>query len=281
MSFIVKKLLAILVLLWSCTLLAQDQNMDQAGVRLSAQERERLQTILNKPIDENSLFSSRIVQHREKDLAAFKLGDVTRREENLRAWAAIDPLDGKWGLFSFLADTQNRAESYRLGHELANEQRWPPNRVRLRVQLARFYIDDSNLKEATNLMTEAEGILRSDVRNMTRRGDAIFWISRAEVEFYMAKSILNMRSGQWQDGIQNAKIAVEKSDELSKMMSMAPSENAKQWSYGTMLYAYATLGQQQILAGMYADAEWTCVMLINALELTVSQKPACKGFITV
>lgn len=257
MSFIVKKLLAILVLLWSCTLLAQDQNMDQAGVRLSAQERERLQTILNKPIDENSLFSSRIVQHREKDLAAFKLGDVTRREENLRAWAAIDPLDGKWGLFSFLADTQNRAESYRLGHELANEQRWPPNRVRLRVQLARFYIDDSNLKEATNLMTEAEGILRSDVRNMTRRGDAIFWISRAEVEFYMAKSILNMRSGQWQDGIQNAKIAVEKSDELSKMMSMAPSENAKQWSYGTMLYAYATLGQQQILAGMYADAEWT------------------------
>jgi CHAT domain-containing protein len=236
---------------------AQDQNLDQAGVRLSAQERERLQLILDKPIDQSSLFSSRVVLHRDKDLAAFKLGDVVRREENLRAWAAIDPQDGKWGLFGFLMDTQNRAEGYRLGRELVNEHKWPPNRVRLRIQLARNYMDDSNLKESAKLMAEAENILRSDVKNMPRQGNTTFWILRAEVEFYIAKAILNTRMGRWQDGIEDAKSAVVKSVDLSKQMSMAPTENAKQWSYGTMLHAYGTLGQQQIFAGLYAEAEWT------------------------
>lgn len=253
----IRKLLVSVSILCALSVSAQDQDLDQAGVRFSDQERERLQLILSKPIDESSLFSTRVVQHREKDLAAFKLGDVVRREENLRAWAAIDSQDGKWGLFGFLMDTQNRAEGYRLGHELVNEQKWPPNRVRLRLQLARNYIDDSNLKEAAKLIADAENILRSEVKNMPRQGNTTFWILRAEVEFYMAKSILNMRMGRWQDGIEDAKSAVVKSADLSKLMSMAPTENAKQWSYGTMLYAYATLGQQQTLAGLYAEAEWT------------------------
>lgn len=256
MTSILKKILIVTILFGSLMVQAQDQSLGQAGVRLSPQERERLQAILDKPVDTNALFASRILQHREKDLAAFKLGESARREENLRAWAAMDA-EGKWGLFSYLADTENRAEAYRLGHELVNEQRWPPNRVRLRTQLARYYIDDSNLKEATKLLTEAESILRSDVRNMPMRGDAAFWVSRAEVEFFMCKSILNMRMGRWQDGIENAKIAANKATDLSKMMSMAPTENAKQWAYGTMLYAHGALGQQQIMAGMYADAEWT------------------------
>lgn len=231
--------------------------MAQAGIRLSEQERAQLQAILEKPIDEKALFATQIIQYRQKDLAAFKLGDVVTREANLRAWAAIDPLDGKWSLFSFLADTQDRKEAYRLAKELLEEQRWPPSRVRLRVQLARYYIDDSNLKDATKLLTEAESILQGEVRNMPRRGDTSFWIARSEVEFYMCKSILNMRTGRWQEGIEAAKLAVDRSTQLSKMMSMAPNENAKLWAHATMLHAYATLGQQQMIAGMYADAEWT------------------------
>lgn len=257
MQALLRKLLLLVGVVCAGALSVQAQSLDQAGVRLAPQERERLQAILDKPVDESAMFSNRILVHREKDLAAFKLGDVVRREANLRAWAVIDPLEGKWGLFSFLADTQDRAEAYRLGQELINEQRWPPNRVRLRVQLARYYIDDSNLKEASRLLTEAQNILAGEVRNMPRRGDATFWIARAEVEFYMAKSIMSMRTGRWQDGIEAARIAVEKSTELSKMMSMAPNENAKLWSYGTLLFSYATLAQQQTLSGLYADAEWT------------------------
>jgi CHAT domain-containing protein len=197
------------------------------------------------------------LQYRQKDLAAFKLGDMAARESILRAWAKIDPLEGKWGLFSFLADTKERAEAFRLGQELIQEQRWPPNRVRLRVQLARYYLDDSNLKEAGRLLTEAESIFKNDVSNLPKRGDAAFWSARAEIELFMAKAFYSSRTGRWQEAIESAKIAVDKSTQMSKLMSMAPSENARQWSYGTMLFAYGTLGGQQMAAGMYADAEWT------------------------
>ena len=133
--------------LWTCLSMASlvhAQSLDQAGVVISPEERAKLQAVLDAPVDESSLFASRILQYRQKDLAAFKLGDMAARESILRAWAKIDPLEGKWGLFGFLADTKERAEAYRLGQELIKEQQWPPNRVRLRVQLARYYLDDSN-----------------------------------------------------------------------------------------------------------------------------------------
>lgn len=240
---------------FSC--LVHAQSFDEAGVRLAPQERERLQAILDKPVDPNSLFSSRTDIHRQKDLAAFKLGDAVRREENLREWAKFDPMEGKWGLMSHLMGTEKRAEAYQLGLELIQLQKWPPSAVRIRLQVANEYLNDSNLKEAGRLLSEAEALLKNDVRNMPRRGDAVFWIARAEVEFFIAKSRFNLRIGKWQEGTENAKIAVEKSTELAKMMRMAPHENAKQWTYGTMLFSYAELGSQQMRAGQYADAEWT------------------------
>ena len=235
----------------------QAQDFDQAGLNLSAQERERLQTILDTPVDQNSLFNSRIELHRQKDLAAFKLGDAAKREENLREWAKFDTMEGKWSLRSFLAGTEKRAEAYQLAQELIQAQKWPPTAVRLRVQSVRDYIDDSNLTQAATLLGEAESLLKTDVRNMPKRGDAVFWIARAEVEFFVAKSRLSSRSGKWQDAIENAKIAVDKANTLAGLMRMAPNENARQWSYGATLMASTELSTQQTMAGLYADAEWT------------------------
>ena len=249
--------LFLLTTLMAAAVLAQAQNFDQAGIPLSPDERERLQAILDKPVDPNSLFSSRTEIYRQKDLAAFKLGDAVKREENLREWAKFDPMEGKWGLMGLLMGTEKRAEAYLLGQELIQLQKWPPSAVRIRLQVANEYLNDSNLKEAGRLLSEAESLLKSDVRNMPRRGDAVFWIARADVEFYIAKSRFSLRTGKWQEGIESAKLAAARATDLAKVMRMAPHENAKQWSQGTMLFASAELGTQQMMAGMYADAEWT------------------------
>ncbi len=233
------------------------QSLDQAGIQLSDQERAQLRATLDTPIDEKQLFSAQIQQFRQKDLAAFKLGDIEAREGVLRAWAKIDPLEGKWGLFTLLGDTAKRTEAYQLGLELLAEQRWPPSQVRLRVQLARYHLEDNQLTQASKWLNEAQDIFQRDVRNLVRRGDAIFWISRAEVELFIAKSQLHMRTGRWKEGIESAKLAVEKATQLSRLLSMSPSENAKLWSQGMMLFAYGALAGQQAAAGLYADAEWT------------------------
>lgn len=246
-------------ILWVCICVGpvQAQSFEDVGVRLSQQERERLQAILDKPVDPNSLFASRTEIYRQKDLAAFKLGDAVKREENLREWAKFDPMEGKWGLMGHLMVTEKRAEAYQLGAELIQLQKWPPSAVRIRLQVANAYLDDSNLKEAGRLLAEAESLLKSDVRNMPRRGDAVFWIARADVEFFIAKSRFYLRTGKWQEGIESAKIAADKTNELVKTMRMAPNENAKQWAHAIMLFASIELGTQQMMAGMYADAEWT------------------------
>lgn len=243
----------LLLLLGLC---AQAQNLDQAGVRLSPEERERLQAILDKPIDPGSLNTTRTLIYRQKDLAAFKLGLNAIREQNLREWAKFD-VEGQWSLRGFLSGTEKRAEAFELGHRMIQSERWPPSAIRLRVYVAMDYLDDNNLPQTIRLMDEAENLIKSDLRNMPRRGDAVFWISRAEVEYHIAKSRFSMRTGKWEDGIQNARLAVEKASNLARLVSMAPSENAKVYAYGTMLFAYAELGSHQTASGQFAEAEWT------------------------
>ncbi len=63
---------------------AQAQSLQDAGVRLSPEERARLQAILDQPIDPGSLNSTRSQIYRQKDMAAFKLGLSTQREQLLR-----------------------------------------------------------------------------------------------------------------------------------------------------------------------------------------------------
>ena len=108
-----------LLLLGLCS---QAQNLDQAGVRLSPEERERLQAILDKPIDPGSLNTTRTLIYRQKDLAAFKLGLNAIREQNLREWAKFD-VEGQWSLRGFLSGTEKRAEAFELGHRMIQSER--------------------------------------------------------------------------------------------------------------------------------------------------------------
>ena len=230
---------------------------DQAPINMPEAERARWQAVLDAPVDPNGLHATRNIQYRQKNLAAFKLGDNTQRENILREWAQFNPEEGKWNLFSYLALTEKRSEAYQLGNELVQSVKYPPSAARIRIQLAGYNIDDSNLKEAARLLEAAENMVRFDLRNMQRRGADSFWIARAEVDFNITKSRLSMRQGKWNDGIQFAKIAVEKTKALTQTISIAPSENEKQWAYGSVVWATQELATHQTLAGLYADAEWS------------------------
>ncbi|MEN9712246.1 MAG: hypothetical protein RLY90_507 [Pseudomonadota bacterium] len=251
---------------------AAAQELGQGAVKLSETERARLQAILDEPVDANALNASKTILYRQKDLAAVKLGDVVKREENLREWAKFDASEGKWGLRGFLAGTEKRAEAYRLGAELIQTQKWPPDAIRLRLQVANDYLDDNNIKEASRLLSEAENIVKVELANMPQRGGVPFWSARARTEFYMSKSRFSMRIGKWQEGIENARVAVDKARELQRMINLAPNENAKTWTQNLVVYAMADLASQQTMAGMYADAEWTLRDAYNlAKEFGISE----------
>ena len=211
------------------------QNLDQAGIRLGADERARLQAILDKPIDPNSLLSNRIQLYRQKDLATMKLGLNKQREELLREWAQFDD-EGKRNLRTLLIWSGQREEGFALGHQLIKNETNPIQSVRIRCHVSMDYLDDANYEPAKKLMAEADSMVLG-LRNLPRGGSAAYFITMAEVEYHVAKSRLAIRTGKWEEGLQFAKIAVDKGNLLAKMVGQAPTENTKTWGYAMSLYA--------------------------------------------
>jgi CHAT domain-containing protein len=233
----------------------QAQSIDEPPMQLPADEVQRLREILDRPVDPGALNTLKDEIYRQKDSAAWKLGDTARHEALLREWAQFSN-DGKWSLRNFLANTEKRPEAYQLGRELLVSNTWPPSAVRLRATLAINYIDDSNLKEAGALLEQSEKIIREQWRSIRQNATTPFWMARAEAEHHNVKSLWLMRSGKWQEGIQTAHMAVAKGkDMLSQDASM--DARMKTYARGYMLFIYSTLAAHQIAAGAYADAEWT------------------------
>ena len=230
---------------------------DTDAAVLSAQETVRLRQVLDAPIDPDTLNIKKVALFRQKDLAAFRLGDIISRERNARDWMLIDPIEGKWSLMMILSDTEKKSESYRLGKELISEVKWPPSAVRLRVIVARNYLDDSNVKQAMQLIDDAEKIIRFDFGKMPIRGDAGLHMARAEMEFHVAKSRYLMRTGKWAEGIQAAKLAADKGQLFLNLTRSAPEGALRTYGQVSVLFAMVELATQQMAAGLYSDAEWT------------------------
>ena len=104
-------------------------------LQLPAEEVARLREILNRPIDPNSLNQTKEELFKLKDNAAWRLGDMVKREEVLREWAQTSN-DGKWTLRDYLAGTEKRAEAYAIGKELIEVMKFPPSAARIRITLA-------------------------------------------------------------------------------------------------------------------------------------------------
>lgn len=230
---------------------------------LSDAERQKWQAILAQPIDPNALNTTRTTLYRQKDFAAFKLGDVVAREALLREWAQFEE-EARWGLRIFLAGTEKREEAYEIGKQLIATVKWPPSAARIRLHVAADYLDDSNLKEAARLLGEAENLVRYELPRLPNRPETQYWVARTELEFLTLKARYAVRTGKWQEGIEGAKRAVQKGRDLMKVLPLAPNENARQWALFNALMAAAELASQQTNAGLFADAEWT---LRDALKM--------------
>jgi CHAT domain-containing protein len=231
------------------------QSVDDEAITLSEQETSRLRAILEQPIDPNALKATRVEAYKQKQGAAWKLGDVVKQEEILREWVQMDSdIDPRWRLMSFLFFTPNRQEAYKIGGDLMKEIKYAPSAVRIRSAIADHYINDSNLKQAGVLLDEASTIIKNDWGRVPRQGANAYWIVRAEMEFNLIKSFYLRRQGKWQEGIETAKLATQKGKELIGIETLV---DPLQRNFGRSWYmsAMAQLADHQSAAGLYAEAD--------------------------
>ena len=242
--------------------LAFADEIPESSINLRADEIAKLKAILVKPINPDFLNATKTEIYREKDAAAFKLGDVKAREDILRAWAGTPGLDSnidaRWALSGLLFQTESRKEAYAISEQLIKDIKgWPPSDVRIRAHVARQYINDNNLMYAKQLLDEAEAIILNQWDSSYIRGPtANYWKNRAELEFNRVKAKYLHRTGKWNEGLAAAKKATESGIAL---LNVEGAVDNRQKNYGRIggLNSFIDLAQQQITAGMYAQADLT------------------------
>ena len=250
---------ALFALLFSTLLIfntAYSQSSDEdSSIKLSDQEVTRLRAVIDLPVDPNSLKASRVQAYKLKHAAAWKLGDVVKQEEVLREWAQMDTdIDPRWRLMSFLFFSTKRQEGFQLGQDLVKEIKYAPSAVRIRSALADQYMHESNLKQASALLSDAETIIKNEWGRVPRQGQNAYWILRAEMEFNLIKSVFLRRSGKWQEGVQTAKLAASKGKELIDIDTIV-DEQQRNFSRNGYVSAMAQVADHQSAAGLYAEAD--------------------------
>ena len=233
--------------------------MEEVGqLKISAQETQRLQALVDKPVDPGALNTSKEALLKEKSNAARLLGDTVNEEKFLReAMPFASDSWAKSSLRELMWIKGDRAEAYRLGEELAKEVPWLPLRVNAQIELSYYYMQDQNLKRAGELIAQAGAIIRNEFGNLPRRGLAIFSIVRAEMIYFAGKSELESRSGQWTQAIESSKLAVAKSKDMSRMLSWTSDIQIKERGQEYLLVVQAMHAKRQMDAGLASDAEWT------------------------
>ena len=230
---------------------------DESAPMLTEAQAYHWRQILDAPLDPSMLSASKSREFGKKVMAAAMLGDIAGQERYAREWLHIEPIVAKWNLYYLLKGTEKRAEAYQFGRLLIQEDKWPPSGVRIRASLASDYIEDQAFKQAGQLLDEAEKIIRFEFGNVSLRGDAPFWLARSELEFYMSKSTYLMRTGKWAEGIQAAKLAVEKGNALLKIATMVSNFESRTYGQAMALKSMVALSSHQVAAGLYSDAEWS------------------------
>ena len=169
------------LLMQPLTALAQDGELGLS--KLSAEDEKRYREIVSKPIDESQLNLKKIAAHKEKEQAFIMLGESEGREENMIAWAKVDP-EAKWTLRQYWSMMGRYEDSFRIGNEIINETKFPPSAVRIRVYIAHDYLLTNQIEKAKELLDKAESIMKYEFGGIRRgRPDTGLWIARGEAEF--------------------------------------------------------------------------------------------------
>ena len=227
---------------------------DTPPIQLEQAEVQRLRAILNADIDQGQLNTKKIEIHKQKEIAAATLGDFAAREKNLREWMQIDS-EGAWVLRSLLSNTERRAEAYEIGLSIIQKERNPGAAARMKLFVASDYVEDNELAKASELLAQAETVIRSMPRS-GRTGEQTFLLLDTEILFYLTKSRYALKSGKLADAITSAKIAKEK---VTYLIGIESITNDRHRFMGRNNYSRTLhlLAFEQTSAGLYSDAEAT------------------------
>jgi hypothetical protein len=185
-----KFLLAIAILF--CTLFINTsssfaQDAEMGLTKLSKQDEAKYRQIIDTPIDQSLLNSTKIDLYIKKEVAAIMLGDQIFRESNLIEWSKID-VTAKMSLRSVYSNMGRHDDAVRIGQELLKEQipemRFGATKARNYCYLAHDYMLINDLTKANEFLLLAENEIKSMRNNSFRGSDLQAWYSRAESEFF-------------------------------------------------------------------------------------------------
>ncbi len=253
-------LLSFMALIWTALLCDPAwAQLEESPVILSASETQRLQDLMNKPVDAGSLNATKVALLEQKSMAARLLGEFGNEEKFLREWLTINPADPKpkWSLRELLWQKGQRQEAFQMGEQLLREVNWPWGAVSIRVQLAFYHMQEANYAKAQELITAAGQIIRNDFGQVQRRGQIPYFLAEAEMGYYMMKGELEARLGKWTQAVESSKLGSAKSKDVLRMLNWVTNEDSKSRGREFLLMAQAGLAMRQTDAGLYSDAEWT------------------------
>lgn len=252
-----RTLLKTLFVIWTGLMLtsaAWAQDEAEAIGKLTPQQEQTYREILAKPIDEKAMYSTQIVQYKEKARAAMMLGEIALQEKNLLAWSRIDP-DGLWSLRGFYSNMGRQEEAIKVSQNIIEGTKFPPSLTRMYSLMAMDYMRINQMDKAQAAFDKAEEWLKQGNGGFTRAAPG--WVPWSQTEFFTFKSIYLLRIGKKAEGMALAKLAVERSNNLLSVVNSFDSELLRTFAKANATRSMGNLVSQQVANGQYIDAQWS------------------------
>ena len=237
--------------------LAWGQNLTEKLQQLQAAELEKYRAILNQPIDPGALTQEKVRLHRMKDQAAVMINDMAAKEANLREWIKIDPVGGRWMLRAHWWYTGQIEQSIELGEQLVAETTNPYMAVLARANLAKDFIDSSQLEKAEPLVLQMEKLIKSDMANFRNSGVGQYWLNAAEMLYFKTRAALLVRKGKWAEAEQLGRLSLERARlHHERMTTFIRSPEEQEVQKRMVIYAFADQVALLSAMGKWIDAQW-------------------------
>jgi CHAT domain-containing protein len=236
------------------------QDAEMGLTKLSKQDVANYRQIIDTPIDQGLLNSTKIDLHIKKEVAAIMLGDQIFREKNLIEWIKID-VTAKVSLRRLYSNLGRHEDAVRIGLELLKEpipeMQFGATKARNYCYLADDYMRINDLPKANEYLLLAESEIKSMRNNNSRRSDLQAWYFRAESEYFLYKSIYLMKVGKWEESLSASKLSIERVKDTLGVINLFKDEKRIQAAKNTAAEVMRNIVNQQLQMGQLISAEWS------------------------
>ena len=257
-KFLLAFALAVSALFFSATSFAQDTEMGLT--KLTKEDVEKYRQIIDAPVDQSLLNSTKIDLYIKKEVAAIMLGDQISREKTLLEWIKIDAT-AKVSLRRLYSNSGRHEDAVRIGLELLKEpipeMQFGATKARNYCYLADDYMRINDLPKANDYLLLAESEIKSMRNNNFRRSDLQAWYFRAESEYYLYKSIYLMKVGKWEESLSASKLSIERVKDTLGAINLFKDERRNLAAKNTAAEVMRNIVNQQLQMGQLISAEWS------------------------